>query len=955
MENLYPAGPENVPAELTQPSKVYKRQAWIAGASLATFVVLYFALAGWFVWTAWRLFDATMQGGDTVLFFFIGLAAAFLALFMLKALFFVKRGEAPNLVEIKPTEQPHLFEFLHQLADDAGAPRPAKVYASANVNAAVFYDLSLLNLIFPSRKNLEIGLGLVNVLTLSEMKAVLAHEFGHFAQRSMAIGTWVYIAQQIAGQVIARRDALDKFLQGLSRIDVRIAWIGWGLSIIVWSIRSLLDTVFRLVVLAQRALSRQMEFQADLVAVSLTGSDELVHALHKLQAADQAWDRTLNFANTELRAGRSIQDVFAVHSRIIEKLSVILADPAYGKVPAAPGDKAAHRVFKASFARPPQMWSTHPANTDREENAKRQYWPATHDPRSAWLLFDNAESVKSAVVAHMYRETESQPASHEHTHAALDEYYGLLQYRPEYCGAYLGRHIARHATEATELYEASLNQQDVVQALSTLYPAKLSADLKRLQQLEEELGTLKALRDKVFQATGGQIVFRGVSITRRMLPAIITKVTTETETVRARILDHDRQCRSTHLAAATQLGMGWREYLIGLINVLHYGEHTLANVRDAHGLLGNVVAVVTADGKVTAAELKRLLATCNMLHTQLHTIYQHADQLQLDSALCKRLELESWPKVLGDFNLPPANNNNINDWMRVIDGWVHSFTGPLANLCNAALEQLLLTESDLAHHLREGLPSAEAPAPSRVPAQYSTLRPGEERQRQKKLDLWSRFMTADGFVAASARLLVAGGIVGTVLGVGGSTGISETIHVYNGLATAVEVQIGDQHVLIQPFNAVRMEAELNDKSRVVSKAAGKDVIEDFKPEMYGVGQPYVYNIASASPLVEWSAKYGPVPEKPPALLGAPRWTLAEADVYFAEPPSQIETHHGEGGYRTVLDGLPPKADPEKAVELVKNAEQRHQLILAHAQWDPDGSAHKAQWQALAQQENSSVK
>ena len=47
------------------------------------------------------------------------------------------------------------------------------------MNAAVFYDLSIFNLFFPSKKNLEIGLGLVNVLNLGEFKAILAHEFGH--------------------------------------------------------------------------------------------------------------------------------------------------------------------------------------------------------------------------------------------------------------------------------------------------------------------------------------------------------------------------------------------------------------------------------------------------------------------------------------------------------------------------------------------------------------------------------------------------------------------------------------------------------------------------------------------------------------------------------------------------------------------------------------------------------
>src|SRR5262249_18853569 len=166
-----------------------------------------------------------------------------------------------------------------------------------------------------SRKNLEIGLGLVNVLSLGELKAVLAHEFGHFAQRTMAVGRWVYIAQQIAGHIVARRDALDAFLARLSRVDIRIAWIGLLMPIIVWSVRSLVDLVFRIVVLAQRARSREMEFQADLVAVSTTGSDALIHALHKLAAADQSWSRAVDFANSEIREGHGVKDLFSVQTR----------------------------------------------------------------------------------------------------------------------------------------------------------------------------------------------------------------------------------------------------------------------------------------------------------------------------------------------------------------------------------------------------------------------------------------------------------------------------------------------------------------------------------------------------------------------------------------------------------------------------------------------------------------
>jgi len=561
MDAMYPAGPQSVPPGLAAPSRQYKQRAWLAVASLLVFAGVYFALLGWFGWTAYRLIDTANSAPGGFFLYILGGCSAFLALFMAKALFFVRRGGTPDDIELTSLGQPELFAFLNRLADEAGAPRPARVYVSARVNAAVFYDLSILNFIFPSRKNLEIGLALVNVLTLSELKAVLAHEFGHFAQRSMAIGSWVYIAQQIAGQVIAKRDALDRFLVWLAKVDLRIAWLGWLLQLIVWSIRSLMDTVFRLVVLAQRALSRQMEFQADLVAVSLTGSDELVHALHKLQAADEAWSRTLDFANAEARQGRATRDLFAVQTAIIAKMARILDDADYGRVPArtAATRPEKRRVFTSGFAQPPQMWSTHPANADREENAKRHYLPAPHDPRSAWTLFKAPEKLREKVSAHLVRGNELTVAEPEVTRQQLDERYGLMQYHPLFCGAYLGRALTRHYHEPRELYDAkALAGVDLKQALATLYPDTLKSDLVRLRDLEEEQALLKALHDKVYQATGGQIVYRGQSMTRRQLPAAIRAVSNEVEKVRGRVLEHDRQCRAAHVAAAEKIGTAGR-------------------------------------------------------------------------------------------------------------------------------------------------------------------------------------------------------------------------------------------------------------------------------------------------------------------------------------------------------------------------------------------------------------
>lgn len=953
MEDIYPHGPAETPSDLTRPTGAYKRHAWWAVASLMLFMVLYLALTGWFAWTAYRLLGQLVLGGTgTMANVILGASAAFLAVFMLKALFFVKRSAVPDSIEVKADEQPGLFKFLHRLADEAGAPRPKRVYLSPRVNASVFYDLSLLNLLFPSRKNLEIGLALVNVLTLSEMKAVLAHEFGHFAQRSMAVGSWVYIAQQIAAHIVAKRDALDKALEVLSRIDIRIAWIGWLLQLIVWSIRSLMDTLLRLVVLAQRALSRQMEFQADLVAVSLTGSDELVHALHKLQAADDSWGRTLNFTDSELRKGRIPHDLFAVQTRIIETVGGILDDESYGKVPApASGEQPeARRVFKSSFAQPPQMWSTHPENSTREDNAKRRYLSGPHDERSAWLLFDDAATVKEKVVAHMLGKVEAKPASAEDTFRALDERYSLLQYQARYRGAYLGRPLAIHAANPSELYgaglfENTLNKTEVKNALNALYPEQLGHDLTQLRDLGEERATLEAVRDKVYRADGGRIVHRGREIARKELPAAIREVTEEEEQVRQRIIEHDRRCRTAHLAAAEQLGGGWKAYLVGLINALHYAEHSLADVRDAQGLLNNVLAVVTAGGKVSRSEMRRLLSAANELQRVLAGIYAYRDNIQLDQRLCERLEVSKWADMLEEFKLGQATKENINNWLKVVEGWIEVAAGALFALGHATLEQLLLTEDEVARHVRDGTVPDAAPSASVIPDKYATLQPGKERKLQRRLGLWDRFQTADGLLPATGRLLVAAAIVGTVLGFGMLTGNSQPVSIYNGLNRTVDVRIGDKQLVLAPFSAGQVEVGMAKSVRVAAYVDNVTVIERFTAHLASFGGHYVYNVAGASPMVKWYAVYGSASKIPARMLGAQRWFRATADVFFKEPPRRVQSSNG-GASRAVLTGLGNRA-PAQQLKLLRSEAERRRVIQTHLKWDNINAKNAKLWRAAA--------
>lgn len=948
MESLYPAGPQATPSHLTTPTSAYKRQAWIAMIALLGFALVYFSLAGWFAWTSYRLgmliYHAPHSAGLTAM---AGAAfSAFLALFMFKAVFFIRKGNAPDDVEITAAEQPQLFSFLNRLADDAGAPRASRVYLSARVNAAVFYDLSILNFFFPSKKNLEIGLPLVNTLTLSELKAVLAHEFGHFAQRSMAIGSWIYIAQQVAAHIIAKRDALDKFLKFISNIDLRIAWVGWLLSLIVWSIRSLTDSLFRLVMLAQRALSRQMEFQADLVAVSLTGSDELIHALHKLQSADDAWSRTLAFADAEAEKGRAIKDIFDIQTRIIHKTAHILADENYGKSPTPDSITHETRLFSKGFARPPQMWSTHPANADREENAKRLYVSAAHDARPAWVIFQNESELRETFTARLFTNTDVPVATTEETLKALDSRYNLQQYDPIYRGAYLGRAFTRSFSTASEVFGSDLNpQSDVREVLGQLYPEALRDELSALDKLVEEQYLLEALRNRVFQSTGEQILFRGAAITRRELPKIILDVAREISDVRQRLVDHDRRCRAAHLAAARTLKDGWPEYLQWLVSVLHYAEHTLADLQDSYGLLNNVAAIVTADGKVSAKELRRLLATANQLFGTMEQIHKQKDTIQLDIPLLARLHTESWSAMLEEFKLPPAHESNINDWMRVIPGWVGALSSCLSRLQTETLEQLLESELQIQEMLN-GKELSAAPATGMLPATYEVLPFGTERKRQNKLDAWSRFQTADGLLAGTARLLVAVTIVGGALLFGMTTGSSANIRIYNGLASPVSVNINGQTTDIGPGQHGVLQAS-NDEPLVIRTFTGDhQLIESFQPASDINYTDFVYNVASSGLIAKLTASYGNADEVKPVVYGAERWIPVEADYYFEEPPERIDSKSG-GGTRSSIMGY---NDPTP-LDMLRNAgseENGRRMLQAHASWDGN-SANSGTWQRLQQE------
>lgn len=768
----YPPSPGNVPESLTKANVNFKKHAWLAMVGLMFFMAFYFVLMTGFGLIAYRGAMAINTEQADMWQMLITVSAMLLTIFMVKSLFAVRKAGDPGGVEVSREEEPALFEFLHTLADEIGAPRPHRVFLTPEVNAAVFYDLSVVNLLFPSKKNLIIGLGLVNVLNLGEFKAVLAHEFGHFAQGSMMVGRWVYIAQQIIAHMVATRDWLDSIVRFISRIDLRIAWVGWILALILWSIRSLIDTLFSVVIMAERALSREMEFNADLVAVSVTGSDALINALHKLQAADHAWQTALNVASNEAGEGKIIDDLFQAQKVTVSEMRRILDDKLYGNIPIRPGDSNAdsYRVFTEETARPPQMWATHPANRDREDNAKATYIAAELDDRSAWDVFSNPTEIKQRISKSFYNAEKAAEFEAISPMEAVIKRFNKAAYSPEYRGTYLNRSAVRNFSSVDDMLSSGELGSNASDSIASIYPKSIVTDLDTARNLDIERETLEALERGELKPSGGVIRHRGEELKKSDIPDAIQEIIEDRKIVAGKLKTHDASCRRAHLQLAEQMGQGWPEYLTSLIHLLHCSEHMWARLTDEEALFVNTWTVITADGQIGFFEKRRMIKVCKNLHVVMNEISARAVDLQLPQPIVDTIGIDNWAEQCPQFELLEVDKKNWGEWCQAASEQMGNLSHALGILQNVTLDELIKTEAALYKHLVDETTPEVAPAAGQCPEEYPLLIPGNENVLQRKLDLWNRFQLAHGVFPTLSRLLISLGIVGGTI-YGGLTGL----------------------------------------------------------------------------------------------------------------------------------------------------------------------------------------
>ena len=335
----------------------------------------------------------------------IGLASlgVIVLIFLIKFMFKSNKADRSQLLEITAAQEPALFQLIEEIVSQVGCQFPKKIYLSADVNAAVFYDSSFWSMFFPVKKNLQIGLGLVNTVTSEELKAILAHEFGHFSQRTMKVGSYVYHVNQIIHNLLFDNESYDARIQKWASLSGYFSFFVAIAVRIVQGIQWLLSKGYAFVNVNYMALSREMEFHADEVAAHLTGYQPLKNALLRMELADYSFSSVLNHYESRVRDNIKSENVYKEQLHVMKFLAQDNEVAFINGLP-QPTLEELNKYNKSKLIIKDQ-WASHPATEERISRLEQlNLLPDHQDAYPANKLLKNSELTQQMLTDQLFRE-----------------------------------------------------------------------------------------------------------------------------------------------------------------------------------------------------------------------------------------------------------------------------------------------------------------------------------------------------------------------------------------------------------------------------------------------------------------------------------------------------------------------------------------------------------------------
>ena len=312
--------------------------------------------------------------------------AAFLAIAALATLWAIMRGlmsvfsrppwQDPGQ-SLSRSEAPDLWAVTEEVAAKVGTRAIDAIYLVPGATIAVMERGNLITKMSDKgARYLILGLGALSEMTLGQLKAILAHEYGHFSNRDTAGGDF---ALQV-------RISMSETARHLAQSG-QASWINP-----VWLFLNIFNHAFMRITLGA---SRLQEVLADRFAVVSYGAknfiDGLSHVIRRSLEFETAVNIEINDMLDEKRAMANLYTLPPIEQDTQEKLD---------------------QLYEQIFQRPTDIYDSHPAFVDRVALAQKIVVEADHsspnDSKLATELLPDIEQFQSAMTTQVNQNFQQQ-------------------------------------------------------------------------------------------------------------------------------------------------------------------------------------------------------------------------------------------------------------------------------------------------------------------------------------------------------------------------------------------------------------------------------------------------------------------------------------------------------------------------------------------------------------------
>ncbi len=259
--------------------------------------------------------------------------------------------EAPGPI-VSRDDGPELWTLVDELAREAKTQPPSVIYCVPEVNAFVTERGGIFG--FRRTRIMGVGFPLLMMLSVNELRAVLAHEFGHYVGGDTRVGRMVYRLRDVIGRSAqqSRSNAVGVVFDWYAERFVR----------------------------ASATVSRRQELAADRLAGDLVGQRAIASALVKIARGSVVWNAFLYRVYSPTIDG-------GVEMEIGDGLQRMLANPST--------TVAIDQLETELINRVPSQYDSHPPTSIRLAALRPMSSPSARSEEPAESLLDKPSEVRA--------------------------------------------------------------------------------------------------------------------------------------------------------------------------------------------------------------------------------------------------------------------------------------------------------------------------------------------------------------------------------------------------------------------------------------------------------------------------------------------------------------------------------------------------------------------------------